>query len=332
MSDMELIARWIPRFLSDHVLVERNLSKNTQRGYRDSLELLLFYIARKCRKPIDSLRLSDVTPERVRLFLQHVEQDRHCSVATRNQRLAACHAWARFVGSKHAEYLGWCNDIRSIPFKKTTQIPRDYLEKAEMDALLSAPNRETAQGRRDYTLLLFMYNTGARADEVARLTVNDLRLHDSQPYVRILGKGNKVRQCPLWPLVVRQLAALIVGRAPEERVFLNRRRQPITRFGIFIAVKRYASKAGQTMSGLLNKRISPHTIRHTTACHLLKAGVDINTVRIWLGHVSIDTTNIYAEIDLEMKNQALRHCEIFEKVPRKQWKGKHGVVQYLRSL
>ena len=332
MPNMELVGYWIPRFLRDHVLLERNLSKNTQMGYRDSLQLLLLYLSKKCRKPIDSLALEDISPERVICFLQHLEDERQCSIATRNQRLAALHAWARFVGSHHAEYLDWCNKIRGIPFKKTTQSPREYLEKDEMDALLNAPDRGTVQGRRDYALMLFLYNTGARADEVAHLSIDDLRLSDPQPCVRILGKGSKVRKCPLWSLTIKSLTPLINGRDPSERAFLNRRKQPITRFGIFALVKRYATKAAQSMPFLQRKRISPHTIRHTTACHLLKAGVDINTVRAWLGHVSIDTTNVYAQVDLEMKTEALKHCEVFDKVPRKCWKGKPGVLQFLKSL
>jgi site-specific recombinase XerD len=332
MADTKLVGYWIPRFLRDHVLLERNLSKNTQRGYRDSLELLLFFVSKRCRKPIDSLALDDISPERVTLFLQHLEQERQCSIATRNQRLAALHAWARFVGSRHAEYLDWCNTIRNIPFKKTIQSPREHLEKDEMDALLNAPDRGTAQGLRDYAMMLFLYNTGTRADEVAHLSIDDLRLNDSEPWVHILGKGSKVRKCPLWSLTIKSLTPLIDGRAPSERVFLNRRKQPITRFGIFALVKRYTAQAGESIPSLRRKRVSPHTIRHTTACHLLKSGVDINTVRDWLGHVSLDTTNVYAQVDLEMKAKALRHTEIFDKSPRKRWKGKDGVVQFLRSL
>ena len=332
MSNPELVAYWIPRFLRDHMLLERNLSKNTQKGYRDSLELLLVYLSKKYRRPIDALALDDISPERVKLFLQHLEQERQCSIATRNQRLAALHAWARFVGSCHPEHLAWCNRMRGIPFKKTIQSPRDHLEKDEMDALLDAPDRRNAQGYRDYALMLFMYNTGTRADEAACLLIDDLRLTDSQPWVRILGKGSKVRQCPLWRLTIRTLKPLIEGRDSSERVFLNRRKQPITRFGVYAVVTRHATKAGKSMPALLKKQISPHTIRHTTACHLLKAGVDINTIRGWLGHVSIDTTNVYAQIDLDMQTKALKHCEIFDKSSRKCWKGKHGVLQFLRSL
>ena len=330
--DRELIDQWVRRFLKDHVLVERNLSPNTQKGYRDSLHLLFSFISVQCRRPIDSLALEDITRERLKLFLQHLEKERKCSVATRNQRLAAIHAWARYVGSGNSEYLAWCNEIRSVPFKKSELFQREYMTKQEMNALLNAPDRETDQGRRDYALLLFMYNTGTRADEAARLTINDLRLNDSPPCCRILGKGGKVRMCPLWSLTIETLTPLIAGRASHERLFLNRCRQPITRFGIFSLVRRHVSKASESAPSLSSKRLSPHSIRHTTAMHLLKAGIDINTIRDWLGHVSVDTTNIYTEIDLEMKAKALSHCEIFEKTrPRKQWR-KSGVLQFLKSI
>ncbi|NIA06908.1 MAG: tyrosine-type recombinase/integrase [Actinobacteria bacterium] len=331
-ADRELIDQWVRRFLKDHILWERNLSKNTQKGYRDSLHLLFSFVSDQCRRPIDSLALEDITKERLKLFLQHLEKERGCSIATRNQRLAAIRAWARFIGSNNSEYLVWCNDIRGIPFKKAELPQREYMTKQETDALLSAPDRDTDQGRRDYALLLFMYNTGARADEIASLTIDSLRMNDSPPCVRLLGKGRKVRMCPLWSLTIDTLTPLIAGRASHERLFLNRCRQPITRFGIFSLVRRHVSKASESTPSLSSKRISPHSIRHTTAMHLLKAGIDINTIRDWLGHVSVDTTNIYTEIDLEMKAKALSHCEIFEKTrPRKQWR-KNGVLQFLKSI
>ena len=328
----ELIDRWVRRFLKDHVVEERNFSENTQKGYRDSLQLLFSFVSDQCRRPIDSLALEDITKARLTLFLKHLEKERGCSVATRNQRLAAIRAWVRFIGNNNAEHLAWCNDIRGIPFKKTELSQREYMTKQEMDALLSAPDRNTDQGTRDYALLLFMYNTGTRADEVASLFIDDLRLNGSQPCVRIMGKGRKVRRCPLWPLTIDTLTPLIAGRASHERIFRNRCRQPITRFGIFSLVRRYVSKASASTPSLSCKRISPHSIRHTTAMHLLKAGIDMNTIRDWLGHVSVDTTNIYTEIDLEMKAKALSHCEIFEKTrPRKQWR-KNGVLQFLKSI
>jgi integrase/recombinase XerD len=150
--------------------------------------------------------------------------------------------------------------------------------------------------------------------------------------VSIRGKGNKLRRCPLWPQTVVQMKALIENRAPNERVFLNRRQQPITRFGIYQMVERYAVQLAKQLPSLAAKRVSPHSIRHTTGTHLLRAGVDINTIRAWLGHVSLTTTNIYAEVDLEMKAKALTHCEIKGPKCAGHWRDNRGLMNFLRSL
>jgi integrase/recombinase XerD len=322
---------WIRRFLLEHLVAERNLARNTQRSYRDTLVLLIPFIAAKVGKPLDRLMPIDLAPDIVRAFLAHLEESRHCSIATRNQRLATLHALARFVGERSPEHIVWCGQIRAIPFKKTTKTVISYLDKPEMDALLAAPDRHTSQGRRDYALLLFLYNSGARADEAAQLIIR--HLHSADLFVRIIGKGNKERQCPLWRATVEALSPLIANRSPEQRAFLNRSAHPITRFGVYAMVERYAKAARGKMPSLANKRVSPHSIRHSTACHLLRAGVDINTIRAWLGHVSLDTTNIYAETDLEMKAKALAMCEVSCKPKnQKPWREDPQLMIFLRSL
>ena len=229
-------------------------------------------------------------------------------------------------------------------FKKTVRPLVTYLEKEEMDALLDAPDVATTQGRRDHALLLFLYNTGARADEVAHLQIGDLHLglvpkRDLSwdfisglcPFT-IRGKGNKLRRCPLWTKTIDELTVLFSGRAREERVFLNRCGHPLTRFGIHGLVKRYVAKTTAKVPSLERKRISPHTIRHTTATHLLRSGVDINTIRAWLGHVSLATTNIYTQVDLEAKAKALANCEIEDTVPKKSWRKDPELMEFLRGL
>jgi site-specific recombinase XerD len=206
-------------------------------------------------------------------------------------------------------HLSWCTEVRLVPFKKTDKTLITYLEKAEMDALLRQPDRHTALGLRDYCLLLFLYNSGARADEAACLTINHLHL-DNPPSVRIHGKGNKIRMCPLWPMIVPLLDKLIIGRSADQVVFLGRANKPMTRFGIHRLVTHYAEMASDEIPSMKAKRVSPHNIRHTTAVHMLRGGVDINTIRAWLGHVSLDTTNIYAEVDLEMKAKALASVDV----------------------
>jgi site-specific recombinase XerD len=336
MTDPAPLGPWVRRFLLEYLVGERNLARHTQRSYRDALVLLLPFIADHVHKSVDQLQIDDLTAEHVRLFLHDVEQRRQCSVTTRNQRLAAIHALARFIGQRSPEHIAWCGQLRAIPFKKAAQTPITYLEKAEMDALLGAPDRRTAQGRRDYGLLLFLYNTGARADEAAQLRIRDLWLGQGpqrEPSsVELWGKGNKRRRCPLWPHTASELITRIEGRAPTEHVFLNRCGRPITRFGIHTLVERYAQRVAVQMPHLADKRVSPHTIRHTTATHLLRAGVDINTIRAWLGHVSLNTTNLYAETDLEMKAKALAQCEVMEPNATAPWREDKGLMTFLQSL
>jgi integrase/recombinase XerD len=331
MNDAISLGAWIRRFLLEHLVGERNLARNTQRSYRDTLVLLLPFVAAKLNKAIEQLTPTDLSVDMVRLFLTHLEESRQCSIATRNQRLAAVRALARFVGERSPEHIVWCGQLRLIPVKKTTKSVIPYLDRPEMEALLAGPDRQTPQGQRDYALLLFLYNSGARADEAAQLTIRDLRSDNF--FVRIVGKGRKERQCPLWERTVEALKPLIANRTPEDRLFLNRCRRPITRFGIHAMVERYAAKARSKIPSLANKRISPHSIRHSTASHLLRAGVDINTIRAWLGHVSLDTTNIYAETDLEMKAKALATCELAgEPKSKKRWRENPQLMAFLRSL
>jgi site-specific recombinase XerD len=309
MDNPTLLGPWVRRFLLDYMVGERNLARNTQRSYRDTLILLLPFVATQQQTDIDRLTVEQVAPDLIRRFLQDLETTRRCSIATRNQRLAAIHALARFISAHSPEHVAWCGMIRGISFKKAPQPVIAYLEKDEMDALLAAPDQTTAQGQRDYAVLLFLYNTGARASEATNVAVADLELTHT-PSVKLWGKGDKSRYCPLWPITVHTLVALIGDREPTERVFLNRCQRPLTRFGLHTLVERYAHKAAMQMPSLAAKRVSPHSIRHTTAVHLLRAGVDINTIRAWLGHVSLETTNIYAQVDLEMKSKALSLCEV----------------------
>lgn len=330
MNNANLVGTWVRRFLLEHMVGEVNLARNTQASYRDTLALFLPFAAKKAGTAIDRLLVEQVSAEVTRLFLIHLEDERRCSVATRNQRLAAIHALARFISSRCPELVAWATPVLAIPSKKGPKGTLPYLNKPEIDALLAAPDRHTPQGFRDQALLLFLYNSGARADEAAHLTVGDLDV-GSSPSVRILGKGRKERLCPLWTATATALHQLVEGRAPTERVFINRHGQAFTRFGIYGLVKRYAVRASERIPSLRAKRISPHTIRHTTAVHLLRSGVDINTIRAWLGHVSLDTTNIYAEVDLEMKAKALALCEI-PGVSRPSWRNQPSLMTFLRRL
>ena len=316
------------RFLLEHVVGDRN-SRNTQASYRDALALLLPFAARKCGGQSTCWRSNACLPRSYVVsrasggrapLLDHDAE----SAARGDPRLRPLR------GTRSPEHLEWCGGLTAIPFKKAAKGTLPYLEKPEMDAVLAAPDRRTSQGVRDHALLLFLYNAGARADEAARLRVADLDLGPTLA-VRILGKGNKARLCPLWVSTASTLRTLIADRSGQDPVFLNRRREGITRFGIYALVTRYAAQAAQRMPSIGTKRVSPHVIRHTTAVHVLRAGVDINTIRAWLGHVSLDTTNIYAEVDLEMKAKALSQCAIPD-APRRSWHRQPGLMAFLKSL
>lgn len=336
MSDRHTLGPWVRRFLMEHLPNDRNLSRNTQQSYRDALRLLIVFAADKLRKKADRLLIADIDADLVRAFLHDLEKRRGCTISTRNQRLAAIHALATFIGQRSPEDLSWSAQLRSVQFKRAARVAVGYLDKHEIDALLAAPDRTTKIGCRDHVLLLFLYNTGARADEAAQLNIGDLTLHvggqSKLSSVRLYGKGNKVRLCPLWASTAHALYELTNGRAENERVYLNRTAKPLTRFGVHDIVTRHARAAATSVPEMQKKKIGPHTIRHTTATHLLRAGVDINTIRAWLGHVSLDTTNVYAETDLEMKAKALGMCELKPLSGRKRWRDNPDLLTFLAQL
>ena len=332
---------WIKHYLLDHLPIVRNLSRNTILSYRDALRQLLNYMSSK-KYDIENADVEAITSTIVKDFLVYLEHEMHCSVSTRNQRLAAIHSFASYVASQSPEHLHWYHTLKSIPIKRRQikeiggrAVPQiEYLEKDEMQAMLNAPDRRTAQGYRDYALLLFMYNTGVRASEAVSIIIEDLKIGKgiSSPYVIIHGKGNKTRSCPLWERTVKTISPLL-NRESCAPVFLNRYGNAITRFGIYELVSRYAVKASEIKESIREKHVSPHTIRHTTASHLLEAGVDINTIRAWLGHVSVNTTNIYAEVNLRMKAEALKTCEIGETSSTKPiWKKDKSLLDFLMSI
>jgi integrase/recombinase XerD len=311
MPNDHLIGPLVRRFLLEEVGIDRNLSVNTQRSYRDALRLLFRFLAERYAREPTQVTVEHLTADVVKSFLRYLEEERGNSVDTRNLRLTALHSLFRFVARQIPELIEHASQIHNIPLRRTTQPTASYLEKAEIDALLATPNRRCSQGQRDYAVLLFLYNTGARASEAAQTNVAALHLDHAPASVQFLGKGRKVRLCPLWSHTVDVLRSLLRARregADDSPVFLNVRGQRMTRFGLHTLVERTVAKAASTTPSLRHKHVSPHTIRHTTAVHLLRAGVDINTIRAWLGHVSLETTNRYAQVDLAMKAKALDTC------------------------
>lgn len=300
----------VVQFFENHLPAQRGMSRHTIRSYRDAVVMLLQFIARRRGCGIEALDLVDLDVAGVEDFLRHLEVERHNGIATRNVRLAAIHTLARFLAGRHAERLGAWQAIIALPFKRgAQQRPPDHLAAEGVKALLDAIDRSTASGERDFTLLALMFNTGARVQEVLDLRLRDVRL-DHPQQVRLNGKGNKVRVCPIWPRTAQLLSDLVRRRSDdpaglaEARLFVNQRGEPLTRFGVRYVLHKYALRSGVTTAGS-QALPHPHTLRHTTAVHLLKAVVDYKTISDWLGHASLTTTMRYARSDLDLKRQAL---------------------------
>ena len=311
------LGRCVVRFFQEYLPTLRGMSRHTIQSYRDCMILFLGFAAKDCRRPIESLELADITADRIGRFLAFLEAERGNGITTRNARLAAMHTFARYLVADHPEQLAALQQVLGIPFKRgARETPIEYLEKTEIEALLASIDRKTAAGMRDYAMFSLMFNTGARVQEVVDLRVRDIRL-EPPCQVRFAGKGNKVRLCPIWPRIARLLRELIENQRdrtddPADRhVFLNARGATMTHFGVRYLLQQHVA-AATTAPTLAGKRIHPHSLRHTTAIHLLKAGVDFATISQWLGHASLNTTMRYARADLDLKRQAL--AQVFPEV------------------
>ncbi len=302
------LARALRSFFGDHLPRVRGVSPHTVLSYRDAFTLLLRFLAGRRHRAVVDLDLADLAPDQILVFLDHLEGERGNGAATRNARLAAVHAFARHVATSHPEHLERCQRLLAIPFKRARPRVVEYLELEEMRALLAAPDARTPAGQRDHALLLAMFNTGARVQEILDVRPCDLQL-ERPLQVRLRGKGRKERFCPLWPQTADALASLLrdsrLDSDATHPLFRSSRDTPLTRFGVRYLLRKYVARARATTPTLTAKRVHPHTLRHTTAVHLLQAGVDLVTISHWLGHASVETTNRYAAVDLEMKRAAI---------------------------
>jgi integrase/recombinase XerD len=296
----------VEKFFREYLPTLRGMSLQTIRSYRDALVLFLRFVVSHSGIRLEDLSLDAVTAEHVTQFLSFLETERHNSIATRNTRLAAMHTFARFLATESPEHLAEVQRLLGLPFKRGARnAPIDYLESAEAEMLLGQIDRSTETGRRDYALFALMLNTGARVQEVLDLKLSDVRTEP--PYqVRLRGKGGKVRICPIWASTATRLRELTSGSTTTDMsLFVNRRGSKLTRFGVRYLLNKYVAASTATASTLREKRIHPHSLRHTTAIYLLKAGIDFATISQWLGHASLNTTMKYARADLDLKRQAL---------------------------
>lgn len=329
-----MLANYLKRFFSHYLPVQRGLAQNTILAYRDAIKLLLCHAADTLNKSVDELTVEEIDQSLVLAFLDHLENVRRCSARTRNARLAAIRAFFRFLAREEPSLLLHCQTVRAIPLKRTEHRMAGHLEEKEMQGVLDAVDINSRTGIRDRALLLLLYNTGARASEMVGLELADLRLGQA-PQVTLRGKGKKHRSCPLWPETAEALKAYLDRRTPKlpknQHLFLNANGSPLTRFGIRYIVRKYGVAAGNTCRSLSTKTINPHTIRHTTAMHLLRSGNEVNMVSYWLGHADINTTHIYLEIDMEMKRRMLEITEPPAVNKRREWQ-KPEILQWLNRI
>lgn len=337
MSQTQPIGPILHSFFADHLITVKGFRPASVRSYRDTIRLLLTFVAVDKGCKITRLSLGDLTFDRVMKFLRHLEQERHNHARTRNQRLAALHTLFEYVAGRSPEMLAICQQVAAIPMKRVAPPETRFLERDEVEELLRhLPHEgETRLALRDRALVLFLYNTGARVQEVADLRAGHLDLGE-HPLVRLHGKGDKWRSCPLWRQTAELLGALLasLGTAidPDAAVF-SARGQPLTRFGIYKIVRRHAASLDDPRTG---RKISPHTFRHTAAVHLLEAGVEVNVIRGWLGHADLTTTNRYAEINTKTKLEALRAVEppgtSTESRSKPIWQSDESLLNWLDSL
>ncbi|MGH9437612.1 MAG: tyrosine-type recombinase/integrase [Terriglobia bacterium] len=315
---------------------QRNLSRHTVMSYRDTWRLFLRFLSERSHVPIVALSLAEMNANAVRAFLQYLEDVRNVSIGTRNCRLSALHAFFTFVAQREPTAIAQCTEIALIPTKKNNRPAMCYLEADEVEAILQQPDQSKPEGQRDYALLAFLYNTGARIQEALDVTPEVIRFH-CPAQVRLFGKCRKERISPLWPETVELLKALLKRkpRANNEPIFVNCYGRPLGAAGVRFKLNEYVRGAAKTMPSLAKKDVSPHTFRHAAGVMLVSAGIDVTVIRSFLGHEKLDTTNIYARANLETKRKALEQANAnasarLGKPPR--WRRDPDLLTWLDSL
>lgn len=300
------VAPLLEAFFTDRLLTQRQASSATVRAYRDAFRLLLIFAqARTGRAPSDLL-LTDLEAPLIGEFLSHLEVERGNTARTRNARLAAIRSFFHYLAPLEPQHGGLIQRVLAIPQKRFERRIVTYLSKEEAEALLSAPDKTTRIGRRDHALLVLALHAGLRVSEITNLRIQQLALGPTA-HVRCCGKGRKERCTPL----TRQAASTLRdwlrerGGEPEAPVFPSRRGERLSRDAVERLIAKHARHAEGACATLKGKRVSPHVLRHTTAVSLLRAGVDCSVIALWLGHESIETTHMYLDADLSLKEEAL---------------------------
>jgi integrase/recombinase XerD len=303
---MTALAPVLEAFFTRRLISEKSVSPHTIAAYRDTFRLLLSFAHEQTGKQPAALEFEDLDAPLIATFLDHLEHQRANSPRTRNARLAAIHSMFRYAALRHPEHAALISRVIAVPTKRFERAIVTYLTPDEVDALLAAPNRERWIGRRDHALLTLAIQTGLRVTELTTLRNQDVHL-STGPHIQVVGKGRKHRATPLTSQTVAVLRQWLKERAgrPEDPLFPSSRGRPLSRDAIALLVTNHASTASRTCPTLKNKKVSPHTLRHTTAMNLLHAGVDSTVIALWLGHESVEATQIYLHADMAIKERAL---------------------------
>jgi integrase/recombinase XerD len=326
------IAPHLQAFFADYLCQQKRLSPQSIVSCRDTFRLWLTFLRDRTGMEPSTLQLADLDAPAVLRFLHYLEQERGNSVRSRNIRLSAIRSFFRLVALREPASIGIVTRVLAIPMKREDRKLIGYLTRTEMQALLAAPDRSTWSGRRDYALLLTLYNSGARVSEVTALK-RDQVCFGASTFLQLIGKGRKERSVPLWPDTAQVLKAWFeeLGDDAGPIAFPNARGKALSREGVDYLLKQAMQRAMPTCPNLATKHITPHVVRHTTAMHLLQAGVDIATIALWLGHESIETTHMYLQADLAMQEKALEKLDPLVGV----WKRFHAddpLLTFLNSL
>lgn len=323
---------FLEAFFTDRLMSQRQASPNTIASYRDTFCLLFRFAKQRLKKTPSMLSIKDLDSPFIGAFLEHLEKDRGNKARSRNVRLAAIHSFFKYVALQDPSHSAVIQRVLAMPTKRYARKPIDFLTRPEIDALLAAPDQNTWSGRRDRILLLFAIQTGLRVSELIALTIQDIILAHGA-HVRCKGKGRKNRCTPLRKELVSALRIWLRERhgQPSEPLFPNARGLSLSRDGVEYLLAKHIVIAQQRCPSLQRKHVTPHVLRHTTAMELLHHGVDRSVIALWLGHESLETTEIYIQADLKMKEQALAKTTPINVRPGRYQPDDH-ILAFLKSL
>ena len=332
MTTPASFAGLLQTFFTEYLLSYKRASPQTVAAYRDTFRLLLQFLGRRSGRQPAQLSFEDLNVASILAFLDYLEVERKNSTRSRNARLAALRSFLRFLAFRNPEQVALAAQLLAIPIKRADSRLVGHLTREEIDALIAAPDRASRRGRRDHALLVTMYNTGARVSEIAAIRRSQI-VFDRTTSLVLHGKGRKERSVPLWAKTARILEVWLkeVGGSPDEFAFPNARGRRLTRDGVCYILERAVEVAAKICFSLRTKHVTPHIIRHTTAMHLLQAGVDCSVIALWLGHESLETTHIYLEADLATKQTALGKLAP-PGTPLRQFKANDALLTFLSGL